>query len=453
MRNVMKTVLFAGVFPALILLAAAGESAAQRRYILEGATLINGYGERALKDQIVVVDGGRIIGVGRKQKVIIPQGAEVIDVSGKFIMPGLIDAHVHEESPADWERYLAWGVTSVNCIYENTDTALQREAWSQADTLRAPRIFATAPVFTAAGGWWEGDGFPVDPGIDRFPATPEEARAAVRALNAKGVRRIKLMVDDMGWCRDPLPRLAKMNPAVMVALLDEARKLRLLAEVHAPGIADASAAIAAGASALMHGVVDGRFDAPTIDAMLQGDAYYVPTFSLYRFLAAPDSFMAQVFADPAFRASLPPEKVAELTGPEYAAKYRARYPNTAFVSSHLERLDENLQTIADNYVQVAMGSDMWALPGIGAHLELESMVKAGMKPMAAIASATFLTAKFLRILARTGTIEPGKDADLLVLDADPLSDIRNTRTVSMVVKKGRIFRPAELLGGVGPGTK
>jgi imidazolonepropionase-like amidohydrolase len=416
---------------------------AQRRFVLEGATLINGVYDRPLRNNVVVVDGGRITGVGKPNKVIIPQGADVIDLTGKYIIPGLIDAHVHEESMDDWPEYLRWGVTSVNCMYENTDTAIEREAWSLSDTLRAPGIHATAPVFTAKGGWWEGEGYPADPDVNRFPDSPAEAREAVRALHAKGIRRIKLMVDDMGWCRDPLPRLRKMEPEVMRAIIDEARKLKVLTEVHAPNAADASAALAAGATALVHGVIDERLDAPFVDALYTGNGYYLPTFSLYHFLASPDSFISAALSDTGFLASLPPEKAAELTSGGYAAGYLAKYPNASYVRSHLGILADNVAALTNNYVQIAMGTDMWALPGIGAHLELQYMVDAGLTPMQAIVSSTFLSAKFLGVLPRTGSLEPGKDADIVVLNADPLADIRNTRAIDMVIKKGRIFRPAD----------
>lgn len=422
----------------------ADSARAQRRFVLEGGTLINGIFDRPLKDHIVVVDGGRITGVGRRNKVIIPRDAVFIDVTGKFIMPGLIDAHVHEESVADWPTYLSWGVTSVNCMYENSDTALAREAWSLPDTQAAPRIHATSTIFTAKGGWWSGEGFPDDPSVNRFPETPAQAREAVRALHAKGISRIKLMVDDMGWCRDPLPPLAKMDTAVMAALLHEAGKLRMTAEVHAPRLADARAAVEAGAGALVHGIIEGRPDAALIESLLSRDVFTMPTFSLYRFLAGAGAFIADALSDTAFRNSLPPERVAELTSPDYDEKYAARYPNRELVASRLDLLDQNVSAIAGNYAQVALGTDMWALPGIGAHLELESMVKAGLTPMQAITSATFLPAKFLRILPKTGTVEPGKDADLLVLDADPLADIRNTRRIHMVIRRGTMHNPADL---------
>ncbi len=446
MRSTVRTILCAAI--ALTLLLPAGTHS-QRRFVLEGATLINGIFDRPLRDHVVVVDGGRITGVGRRNKVIIPQGAEVIDVTGKFIMPGLIDVHVHEESVADWPLFLAWGVTSVNCMYENSDTAMEREAWSRSDTLAAPRIYPTATIFTARGGWWEGEGFADDPAVNRFPGNPAEARAAVRALHARGITRIKLMVDDMGWCRDPLPRLEKMDPAVMNALLDEAKKLRIAAEVHAPNLADATAAVNDGATSLVHGIIDRRLDAPFIESVLAGDVFYVPTFSLFHFLASPEGFVGRVLADSAFRGALPPEVVAKLTAPEYAETYRGRYPNQAYVAGQLGVLDANAATIAGNYAQVALGTDMWAFPGIGAHLELESMINAGLSPMQALTSATFLSAKMLRILPRTGTIEPGKDADILVLDADPLADIRNTRSIAMVIKRGKIFSPGSLLGATG----
>jgi imidazolonepropionase-like amidohydrolase len=446
MKRTLKTTVLAAVLPALVTLAAAGVSPAQGKFILQGGTLINGIFERPLKDHLVVVEGGRITGVGKKNRLIIPQDAQVIDVTGKYIMPGLIDACARETSPADWSRYLAWGVTSVNCSYENADTALQRESWSQRDTARSPRIFASAPVFTTAGGWGEGDGVTPDPGVNRFPATPEEARAAVRALNAKGIRRLEIVYDDMGWCRDPLPRLKKMDAAVMSALLDEAKKLKILAEVHAPTLADATTAVAAGAPVLTHGIVDGRVDAPLVEAILLGDGFCIPTISYYRSLAGADSFMAQALTDARFRNSLAPETIAALTGPAFAAASRERCPNAEVLKSRLGILDDNLSSLIGNYAQVALGSGVPELPGIGAHLELESMVRVGMTPIQALTCATFLTAKALRILSKTGTIEPGKDADLLVLDADPLADIRNTRSIAMVIKLGRIYRPAELLG-------
>ncbi len=425
----------------LQLIAGPGTVSGQGRFVLKGGTLINGIFDRPLKDHLVVVDGSRITGVGRPKKVIVPAGAEEIDVSGKFIMPGLIDAHVHEESIEQWPAYLDWGVTSVNCMFENSDTALARETWSMSDTVLSPRIYATAPVFTTRGGWWEGEGFADDPSVNRYPENEEEAREAVRKLREKGIRRIKVMMDDMRWCRDPLPPLKAIDPGVASALLGEARQLGLTSEVHAPEKAMAATAIAGGANALVHGVLDDWFGAVEIETFLSQDMFYIPTFCLYYFLADVDSFMAGAMADPRFRNSLPPETVERLTGAEYSARYRSRYPNTENVRSHLDRLDANATTVAGNYGQIAMGTDMWALPGIGAHLELEYMVKAGLTPMQALTAATFLGAKFLGVLKTTGTVEAGKDADLLILDADPTADITNTRSISMVIRHGKIYRP------------
>jgi imidazolonepropionase-like amidohydrolase len=176
----------------------------------------------------------------------------------------------------------------------------------------------------------------------------------------------------------------------------------------------------------------------------------VPTFSFYQFLAGPDVFIARALSDSDFRRSLTPETIAALTSPGFGAGYKKLYPNAEYVASRLGTLDENLKSYVNNYALVALGSGLPELPGIGAHLELESMVKAGMTTMQAITAATFLSAKYLRILPKTGTLEPGKDADMLVLDADPAADIRNTRKISMVIKKGKIFRPADLLGAGGP---
>ncbi len=414
---------------------------AQRQYVLKGATLINGVFDRPLKEHLVVVDGSRIMGVGRAKKVIVPGNAQEIDLTGKFIMPGLIDAHVHEESTDDWATYLDWGITSVNCMYENSDTALAREEWSERDTVRAPRIYSTATIFTTRGGWWQGGNFPDDPEVNRFPDDPDEAREAVEQLHAKGIGRIKLMMDDMRWCRDPLPPLETMDTAVAGALLAGAARLGMTSEVHAPGRSMAAVAVDGGVTALVHGVLDERLTAGDIESILSNQTFYIPTFCLYYFLADVDTFMAGAMADDRFRRSLPDETVARLTGAEYSTRYRTRYPNGGFVQSHLPALNANTRSIAGNYGQIAMGTDMWALPGIGAHLELEYMVKAGLTPMQALTAATFLGAKFLGVLDRTGTVEAGKDADLIVLDGDPTADITNTRSVYMVIRRGKIYRP------------
>src|SRR5206468_5288999 len=125
---------------------------------------------------------------------------------------GLIDAHVHAESDEDLRTMLRWGVTSVRLMAEDVAAAEKRARASDARP-DIPTVFPAAPIFTAKGGWWD-QGEPADPNLNRFPSTAEEARMAVRKARTLGVREIKLMLDDMAWCRAPMPPLPRMDPAV-----------------------------------------------------------------------------------------------------------------------------------------------------------------------------------------------------------------------------------------------
>lgn len=429
----MKFILTVAIFALLGVTAQA-----QRVFILEGATIIDGIRNRPIKDRVIVVQNGIISGVGRRNEVIIPSGAKRINLKGKFVMPGLIDAHVHYETEQGLKQMLAWGVTTANCMFESTDDARKIVDLTSSDTSRFPTIYPTAPIFSATGGWWD-EGFPRDTSINRFPATPEEAREAVRKAKWRGMSNIKLMYDNMDWCRDPLPPFQKMPSEVMQALISEARKQKMLAEVHAPKMSDALEALHAGASAFVHGILDERVDPDFITEMLGKGAFYVPTFSLFEFLADVEGFMKHVLTDKRFRNALPAERVKQYTSKEYYDRYRKRYPNADYVRSHLGILRGNAENIARNYVLVAMGTDMWALPGIAAHLELEYMVKAGLTPMQALVSATTISAELTAKDVKLGPIEAGRVANLLILDADPTKDILNTRSIRSVIKKGRIF--------------
>ncbi len=410
--------------------------------VLSGATLIDGIAKHPIRDAVIVIDRGMIVGAGGRGFVIIPPNAEVIDIRGKFIIPGLIDSHIHYGSPRDLLQLLAWGVTSANCMFESTDEGKAIEIQTLPDTSRSPRIFPVAPIFTAQHGWW-GEGFPPDTAVNRFPKTPEEARAQIAKVKAKGISRIKLMYDGMGWCRDPLAPLEKMNPDVMRALIDEATRQNIFTEVHAPTFTEASEAQEAGVSAFVHGILDEHLSAPFVSAIPGKLEFYIPTFCLYEFLADVNGFVKKVLADERFRAALPDQTVREYTDSAYAKRYHDRYPNGTYVKNHLSILRENMMSVITNYGSVAMGTDMWAFPGIAAHLEMEYMVEAGLTPIQAIAVATTTGGQFLG--SRVGIISNGLRADLLILDADPSENIRNTRTVRTIIKGGVFFDHEDLL--------
>jgi imidazolonepropionase-like amidohydrolase len=352
---------------------------------------------------------------------------------------------VHAELEDDLKTMLNWGVTSVRLMAEDV-TAAQALAAASRERRDIPEVFPAAPIFTAKGGWWD-QGEPADSRLNRFPGTPEEARRSVRNAKALGAREIKLMLDDMSWCRDPKPPLARMKPEVAKVLIDEARRQGLRATVHAPKLADAKEAIADGATALAHGVLDPLDDA-TIAVMKKRSIFYIPTMDIFEFLADTRKFVDRVLAEggisevyggPAVGSTegwLLPATVARYRSPAYSDLYRERYPNFESVQRRLPVLRENLKKLHGAGVPIALGTDMWAFPGLGVSIELELYVNAGLSPLDSIRAATQTAARSLDVERDRGTLEPGKRADFLVLTADPARGILSVRRIDGTWKAG-----------------
>jgi imidazolonepropionase-like amidohydrolase len=371
----------------------------------------------------------------------LPAGTQVVTADGKWIIPGLIDAHVHAESDEDLKTMLNRGVTSVRLMAEDV-AAAHALAVTSRESRDIPEVFPAAPIFTAKGGWWD-QGEPADTRLDRFPKTAEAARGAVRKAKELGSTEIKLMLDDMSWCRAPKPPLPRMKPEVAKALIDEARRQGLRATVHAPKLADAKEAIADGATALAHGVIEPLDDA-TIAVMKKRSIFYIPTMDIFEFLADTRKFVDRVFSDPSVTQSiggLPAETIARYRSPEYSDGYRRRYPNFESVKRSLFALRENLRRLHAAGVPVALGTDMWAFPGLGVSIEMDLYVEAGLSPLEALWSATFSSAQSLGIERDRGTLVAGKRADFLVLAEDPLRDARNVRKISEIYKQGAKVGP------------
>lgn len=409
-----------------------------------GATLIDGTGAPPVPNSLFVVEGGRIVSVGLatpEAMAKLPPGTQVITGDGKWIVPGLIDAHVHAESDADLQTMLNWGITSVRLMAE-TVAASQKLAVSSRTRKDIPEVFPAAPIFTVHGGWW-GRGEPEDPDLNRFPETPEEARRSVRRARELGSAEIKIMLDDMAWCRAPLPTLPKTSPAVLRALLDEAKALGMRSIVHAPNLDDAKAAIAGGATALAHGVLE-PFDDATIAVMKARPVFYVPTMDIFEFLADTREFMKRALGS--LDAWLLPETVERYRSDTYAAGYRERYPNFENVRRRLPALAENLRRLHAAGVPIALGTDMWALPGAAVSVEMRLYVAAGLTPNEALRAATQTAARSLGAEADRGTLEKAKRADFVVLRSDPLGSSGVT-DIDGVWKAGERVAPIQTRRG------
>jgi imidazolonepropionase-like amidohydrolase len=402
---------------------------------LVGGTIINpGADSRSVGS--IHIERGRITYVGPEAKAKVPSGAQVIDVRGKFIIPGLIDTHHHlgtglfgatQQDPAkNLAELLSWGVTSI--FNTGTSAAMFNSLKTAAKPDDAPyaRFYSTGRIFGAKGGW----------AADYAPAMPDEARANVREAKAAGVDAIKLVHDDMSWLRkEPM---VVMQADVLRAIIDEAHAQGLKAYVHAPMLRFAKEALRAGADGFVHGILSDPVDAEFIELMTKNRAFYSGTHVLFEACGdiAGWSRRLQEFDD---RGRIPASAYEALRAPDTVAGWEKRWTNTTYTREHLPVLRANLKRLSEAGIRIATGTDS-GVPGVvlglASQIELLLHVEAGLSTTATLQAATSTAAEMLGAGKELGVIGPGRHADLVVLDADPIADIRNVRRISRVVKAG-----------------
>ncbi len=371
-----------------------------------GARIIDGTGSPAIENATILVRNGRIEAVGRSVRV--PEGVSRVDVTGKTIIPGLINAHGHVGSLDQLGLYARYGVTTVFSLGGEKEIELrdQTRAAQQSPGLDRARLFIAGPIPTSK--------------------TADEARKAVASLAATRVDIVKFRLDDQ------LGRGQKMPVEAYTAIVDEAHKRGLRVAVHVVTLADAKAVLQLGADIIAHSIRDEEVDGEAIALLKKTGAFYIPTF-----LREVSTF---VYADKPSWLSDPfltrDGNRAEMARAQDAAFQEAMRNDAAgkWYKEHLPVAMRNLKKVHDAGVPVAMGTDTgppYRFQGYFEHLELEHMVNAGLTPMQTIVSATSTAARALKA-PDLGAIAPGKWADFLVLAANPLDDIRNTRKLESV---------------------
>ena len=420
--------------------------------VLTHVTVIDGTGAAAQADSAIVMTDGKIGYVGPMAGLKTPSGAKTEDLSGKFVMPGIIDSHVHvgmmhdvtqdekfetpENVAADLKQYAAYGVTAVQVLGTDKDFVLDLRNQQRKSRPTMARLFSAGRGAVIKGGY----GGLV--GVTNPISTPEEGRALVDEQAAKGVDFIKLWVDDE---RKTIP--VKMPIAVSAAIIDEAHKKHLRAVAHVFYLEDAKQLLRAGVDGFGHMVRDQAVDQEFLDLMKKNNAWQVsPTLS--REMAYSLAIMPWL-NDPFFTRGVTPGTLAALRG---MAREQAvvlgptRFPGLPYEKKVFFDMDRTLVQALENYqamvkagVKTGMGTDSGPngrFPGFNAHEEMQLEVLAGRTPMDAIKSATFDNAQWLQDKT-IGSIEKGKAADLVVLDKNPLDDIRNTQTINSVYISGQ----------------
>jgi len=395
MKNTLLTLVAVAALTAIV--------SAQSITVFEGGRVIVGDG-KSIDNATIVVTGDRITQVGPAASIKAPAGATRVSIAGKTMMPAIVDTHVHTSTTApelenDLRQRAHFGVSAALSMgLDGTDAAFVQRGRT---TPGLARIFLAGRGITAP-----------EKGRTEVPfwiTTPEEGRKAVQENAAKKVDIIKIWVDD----RDG--KFPKLTPPLYSAVIDEAHKQKLRVTAHIFSLEDAKGLLKAGVDSFAHGIRDRDMDDEAVALLKARPAFVLIPNMPDRGVAADYSWLKGRIPD------------GELQKIQAAATDRPQVAATWAIQGR------NLKKMSDAGVRITVGTDgntPWA-----PHVEMADMVVAGMTTSQVIVAATRNGAEFLRI-ANTGTIENGKIADLLVLDANPLDDITNTRKINAVYLRG-----------------
>jgi imidazolonepropionase-like amidohydrolase len=397
-------------------------SASAQVTVLTRATVIDGSGAEPQKEITVVMENGRIRDLGPSAKTAVPAGATVLDLGGKFIVPGIINAHGHvgAKTEPQLRQYALYGVTTATSMQTDPDEVVQVREAQRRGELRGARVSTIKYRFAP------------DPEV----ATPEQARAKVDQTVAAGADYIKLWVDSGFGTR------AKLSPEFCAAVIEQARKHGKLTFGHVYELADAKMLVERGLNVLAHNVRDREVDGEFIALVKQRNVTLIATLVRDELLFAYGDAPAWI-DDPFFLKSVPPERVTVLK--TKIREQQLKNPQRALIKAGFEMNKVNLKRLSDGGARIAFGTDSggaadrFFIQGYSEHREMELMVQAGLTPMQVIRSFSKNAAEALGIDKEFGVLAKGKAADLLVLEKNPLENITHMRAIHSIYLGGKKF--------------
>lgn len=452
------------LLPLLLLLS----SAYSQTLALVHVTVVDPSEISSRSDQTVVIKNGWIVDVGAK--VHKPHDAKTVDASGKFLIPGLWDMHTHVagiSANPQWGKtllpqYLAYGITSIRDMAGDVDALLAWKREQREGTLQGPRMFIAGPFLDGSTRGFD------NPADVIAVTTPDAGRAAVRTLKDRGVDFIKvgsqLSRETFFAIADECKRqkIAFLGHVPNSVLPLEASEAGMKSQEHLYGISlsvaheearlrDQIASARAHNDASSYAAAVSEAQA-TLDQQKAGALFQV--FKRNRTWICPTLVWTEVASRLAQRNNSPllkrlPQSLQEewspgkaLSSPDTDAYYARKLQSDLRIVGLMNKSGVGLLAGSDSL-------DPYVFPGDSLHRELELLVEAGLTPREALRTATSNPAEFFGQQSELGTIAKGKRADLLLLDANPLEDIRNTRKVFAVIQNGRYMTPQEILGATG----
>jgi imidazolonepropionase-like amidohydrolase len=416
----------------------------------EGARLIIGDTSSPITAGTMVVQGGRITAIGPSGQVTVPAGAARVNLTGKTVMPAMNNVHIH----IGYEGFTSW--SAQNHTVANVLDHLQREAfygvgaamtmgdqpsdWAiQFQRDQAAGKFSPAARFFFAAGMAPPGGGPDSLLIQGTTplkavyevATPDQARAAVATIAGKKIEQIKIWVDDRDATRGSKQR---MPVPVITAIVEEAHKRSITVHAHATTLANQKDVVRAGVDVLVHTVVAEKLDAEFMTLLQEKKPYWAPVMGLSDRpgICHDDSrFLDQ---------TLPAKAIADIREGRNAFNMPGcQAPATPAEATREDNLRYNFPRMLQSGARLVLSTDAGVLPkysfGSSEHQEMEMYVKLGATPAAAIVAATSTAAQVIRA-ADAGALVVGKRADFIVLNTNPLENIRNTRQIDSVYLNG-----------------
>ncbi|ABC64333.1 amidohydrolase family protein [Erythrobacter litoralis] len=398
---------------------------------ITGARLLTmaGDGAGAIDNGVIVIEGDRIVAIGAASEVRVPPGATVVDAEGKTIMPGLVDAHAHGPQGTgdlipeqNWVQVqqLAMGTTTIHDPSSSASTIFAASERQQSGTLLGPRIFSTGEIIYGAKA----------PSVYARIDSYEDAQAHVKRIKAQGGISVKNYNQPRREQRQMVVRAAAEENMLVVAEGGSlfGMDMNLIAD---------------GNSTVEHNVPGEFFYEDVLQFFGQSQTNYTPTLTVTYGGLAGDPYWRQatdVFDNPLL-VHTPPKLLLAQTA------RRTKAPEWAFVDDDAAR---EAKKLADRGVKVSIGAH-GQQAGIAAHWEMWSFVRGGMSPVEALRAGTIVPAQSLGMDRDIGSLEVGKLADLIVLDADPSADIRNSDEIAQVMLGGRLY-DATTMNEVATGT-
>jgi imidazolonepropionase-like amidohydrolase len=404
---------------------------ADKTIVITGGNIIDVEGKENISNAVIIIEKGLIKQVGKAGTVQLPANATIINATGKTIVPGLWDMHAHFQQ-AEWgPAYLAAGVTTV------------RDCGNEFEYINAIKAAIDAhkgvgPLILKAGVI-DGPG-PMGLGIVRA-STPEEAVKAVRMYKENGFAQIKIY--------------SSVTPAIVKVICDEAHRLGITVTGHIPQNMTTMAGIDSGMNQVNHMQyvyrmmkanadrsvnLDDSVNRAALDYLKKHNAVIDPTMGVFEMIFRSLDDNVLLMEPNFYNLPLPLQALFKNMGmpADQAKLYKPLF----------ESMLKLVKALHDKGITIVAGTDM-GFPGYSVPRELELYVQAGLTPLEALQTATIIPAQVMNMDKQSGSVKAGKQADLLILDADPLSDISNTRKVWKVIKEGQVYDPGVLHKMVG----